>query len=147
MLLVPTTYATFVAKFRPLLQVRHMAITANGKRVLTATTYMVPEPHVRSIAFRMHIMDSSASNLSIPLVGFSESRLAVWWQLCEQKGLLSVSPSTLQQANGYMDPFMELWKNNLGFIAVHKSTGSHFTLKKPAVLQVHPGGLAPPWSE
>ena len=26
MLVVPSTYATFVAKFRPLLQVRHMAI-------------------------------------------------------------------------------------------------------------------------
>ena len=58
---VPSTYATFVAKFRPLLQVRHMAMTANGKKVLTATTSMVPEPHVRSMAFRMHIMDSSAS--------------------------------------------------------------------------------------
>ena len=71
MLVVPSTYATFVAKSRPLLQVHHMAMTANGKKVLTATTFMVPEPHVRSIAFRMHIMDLSASNLSIPLVGFS----------------------------------------------------------------------------
>ena len=51
MLVVPSTYATFVAKFRPLLQVRHMAMTANGKKVLTATTFMVPEPHVRSLAF------------------------------------------------------------------------------------------------
>ena len=68
MLVVPSTYATFVAKFRPLLQVRHMAMAANGAKLLTATTFMVPEPHVRNMAFRMHIMDSSASNLSIPLV-------------------------------------------------------------------------------
>ena len=58
-----------------------------------------------------------------------------------------MSPSTLRQANGYMDQFMELWKNDLGFIAVHKPTGSHFALKKPAALQVYPGGLAPQWSE
>ena len=38
MLVVPLTYATFVAKFRPTLQVRHMAIAANGDKVLTATT-------------------------------------------------------------------------------------------------------------
>ena len=47
MLVVPSTYATFVAKFRPLLQVRHMAMAANGTKVLTATTFMVPEPHVK----------------------------------------------------------------------------------------------------
>ena len=149
MLVVPSTYATFVAKFHPMLQVRHMAMTANGQKVLTASTFMVPEPHVRSMAFRLHTMDSSASNMSIPLVGFSESRLEVWWKLCEQKGLLSVSPTvtTLRQANGYMDQFMELWKNELGFIAIHNMAGSHFTMKKPAVLQVHPGGEAAPWTD
>ena len=42
---------------------------------------------------------------------------------------------------------MELWKNELGFIAVHRSTGSHFMMKQPAVLQVHPGGLTPPWTD
>ena len=87
------------------------------------------------------------AHLSIPLVGFSESRLAVWWQLCEQKGLLKGTPSTLRQANGYMDQFIELWKNELGFIAVRRPTGSHFTMKKPAVLQAHPGGGTPPWTE
>ena len=34
-----------------------------------------------------------------------------------------------------------------GFIVIHKSVGSHFTLKKPAVLQVHPGGVVPPWTD
>ena len=42
---------------------------------------------------------------------------------------------------------MESWKDDLGFIAIHKSVGSHFTLKKPAVLQVHPGGVVPPWTD
>ena len=43
MLVVPSAYATFVAKFRPMLQARHMAMTANGQKALTATTFMVPE--------------------------------------------------------------------------------------------------------
>ena len=87
MLVVPPTFATVVAKFRPMLQIRHMAMTANGQKVLTATTFMVPEPHVRSMAFRLHIMDSSAAALSTLLIGLSESRLKVWWELCEQKGI------------------------------------------------------------
>ena len=65
MLVVPSAYAKFVEKFRPMLQVCHMAMAANGQKVLTATTFvaMVPELHVRSIAFRLLIMDSSASGL------------------------------------------------------------------------------------
>ena len=62
MLVVPPTlifkFAIFVAKFRPMLQARHMSMTANGTKVLTATTFMVPEPYVRSVAFRLHIMDA-----------------------------------------------------------------------------------------
>ena len=40
---------------------------------------------------------------------------------------------------------MGLWKDALaiGFVGIHKSAGSHFTLKKPAVLQVRPSGEAP----
>ena len=145
MLVVPPTYtfAIFIAKFRPLLQVRHMPMTAGGAKVLTATTFMVPEPYARSIAFRLHIMDAPVASLSIPLLGFSEARLKVWWALCEQKGFCSMAPSTLKEANGYSDSFMELWKNGLGFIGIHKSAGSHFTLKKPAILQVRPGGEVP----
>ena len=96
------------------------------------------------------IMDASAASLSIPLLGFSEARLNLWWSLCEQKGICSVTPLTLNQANGYMDGFMELWKDDLGFIAIHKSVqsvGSHFTLKKPAVLQVRPGGDVPLYTD
>ena len=88
-------------------------------------------------------MDASVASLSIPLLGFLEARLKVWWALCEQKGFCSSSPATLKQANGYMDSFMELWKDDLGFIAVHKSVGSHYTLKKPAVLTVRPSGEVP----
>jgi hypothetical protein len=88
-------------------------------------------------------MDASVAPLSIPLLGFSEARLKVWWALCEQKGVCSSSPATLKQANGYMDSFMEIWKDDLGFIAVHKSVGSHYTLKKPAVLAVRPSGDVP----
>ena len=138
-LVVPPTFAILIAKFRPLLQVRHMPMTASGAKVLTATTFVVPEPYAKSIAFRLHIMDASVASLSIPLLGFSmgfsEARLKVWWALCEQKGICSVAPSTLKQANGDMDSFMELWKDGLGFIAIHKSVGSHFTLKKPVVLR------------
>ena len=147
MLVVPSTFAISVAKFRPLLQVRHMAMTANGTEVLTAATFLFPEPYARSVAFRLHIMGASVASLSIPLPGFSESRLKVWWSLCEQRGICSVAPSTLRQANGYIDQFMELWKDGLGFIAIHKSAGSHSTLKKPAVLQVYPGGVVPPWTD
>ena len=151
MLVVPPAFAIFVAKFRPrlVLQVRHMAMPANGTKVLTATTLLVPEPYVRprSVAFRLHIMDASVASLIIPLLGFSESWLKVWWSSCEQKGICSVTPLTLRQANGYMDHFMEMWKDILGFITIHKGVGSHFTLKKPAVLQVHPGGEAPPWTD
>ena len=46
-----------------------------------------------------------------------------------------------------MDQFMELLKNELGFIAIHNTTGSHFTTKPPAVLPVHPGGEVAPWTE
>ena len=122
-------------------------MTANGTKVLTATTFLFPEPYARSVAFRLHIMDASVASLSILLLGFSELRLKVWWSLCEQKVICSVTPSTLRQANGCMDQFMELWKDDLGFIAIHKSVGSPFTLKKPAVLQVHPGGVVPPWTD
>ena len=62
------TFAIFVAKFRPLLHIRHMSMSASGARVLAATTFMAPEPYVRSIAFRLHIMDASVASLSIPLL-------------------------------------------------------------------------------
>ena len=86
-------------------------MTANGNKVLTATTLtlMAPgpyhRPYVRSVAFRLHTMDASVAYLSIPLLAFSEPRRKVWWSLCEQKGVCSVTPSALRRANGYMDHF------------------------------------------
>ena len=47
MLVVPPTFAIFT----PMLQIRHMPMTASGTKVLMATTFMVPEPCVRSVAF------------------------------------------------------------------------------------------------
>ena len=143
MFVVPQTFAIFVAKCRPLLQIRRMSRWAGGANVLTVTTFVVPEPDAGGISFRLHIVGASVASLSIPLLGFSEARLKVWWSLREQKGICSVTPSTLTQANGYMNGFMELWKDNHGFIAIHMSVGSHGTPKKPAVLRVHPGGVVP----
>ena len=48
LLVVPPIFSISIAKSRPLLQIRHghMPMTASGAKVLTATTFMVPEPSV-----------------------------------------------------------------------------------------------------